>query len=108
MSKVVSVTAEAQSPVVYADAYAIMTKPTIHDDDDDVIMFVSRKGTTSWPCAARLFDDAASAMTARFALGLPDAQVVRLTLQYVAEAVEMVSEIEILEKKPAIRRRRVA
>jgi hypothetical protein len=47
-------------------------------------------------------------MIARFALGLPDAQVVRLTLQYVVEAVEMVSEIEILEKKPAIRRRRVA
>ena len=88
MSKAVSATAEAQTPVVYADAYAIMTKPNIHDDCDTTV-FASRKGTTSWPCMARLFDDAASAMAAIFALGLQDAQVVKLRLQYVAEAVEM-------------------
>ena len=82
-----SETAEAQSPIAYASVYAIIAKPTIHDDDCDDILFAARFGNTAWPCTARLFDDAESAKAAREELGLMDAQVVRLRLQYAVEQV---------------------
>lgn len=76
---------------VYASAYMLLTTPTIPDDDErNNTVFVSQNGTTTWPCMARRFDDAASAFAAKIALGLPDAKVVKVSLQYVAEVAEAI------------------
>ena len=96
-------TDEVQS-LVYASAYAIKTTP---ENTTNAPIFVTKRGDkyewTSWPCMALLFDDAATAMAERFKLGLTDAQVVRLRLQYVAEVVEMTRRCT-----PPKRRKKVA
>lgn len=87
MSIVKEVTAKEQS-VAYLDGYAITIPPTIHTDHNSVI-FVAKKGTTTYPCHARIFDDVESAMLVMEGLDNPRAQIVRITLQYTAEVVDV-------------------
>lgn len=87
MSIVKEMTAKEQS-VAYLDGYAITIPPTIHTDHNSVI-FVAKKGTTTYPCHARIFDDAESAMLVKEELDNPRAQIVRITLQYTAEVVDV-------------------
>lgn len=87
MSIVKEMTAKEQS-VAYLDGYAITIPPTIHTDHNSVI-FVARKGTTTYPCHARIFDDVESAALVKEELDNPRAQIVRITLQYIAEVVDL-------------------
>lgn len=87
MSIVKEMTAKKQS-VAYLDGYAITIPPTIHTDHNSVI-FVAKKGTTTYPCHARIFDDVDSAVLAMEELDNPRAQIVRITLQYTAEVVDL-------------------
>lgn len=98
-------TARVQSGV-YAKSYAILTHP-IHPDYG-VPAFMSRTGTTTWPCRARLFDTAGDAIATKIALGLPDAEVVRIKLTYTAEAVEMAKRTKMPAGIRVTRRRKVA
>jgi hypothetical protein len=81
-------TANAQS-VVYADVYAIIIPPTIHNDYD-AATFLSATGTTTWASHARLFDDANSAIATAEELEIEEARIVKLSLQYVATTVDVV------------------
>lgn len=85
------VTAKEQS-IAYLDGYAITIPPTIHTDHSSVI-FVAKKGTTTYPCHARIFDDVESAMLVMEGLDNPDAEIVRITLQYIAEVVDLAKTI---------------
>ena len=86
--------AEAQMNVTYAETYVIQTTTSaLLADELGETAFVSRTGLTSWPCMARLFDDAQSAWSEIIALGLANARVVRIALQYAAEVVEMVEKV---------------
>lgn len=87
MSIVKEITAKEQS-VVYLDGYAITLPPTIHTDHNSEI-FVAKKGTTVFPCHARIFDDVESAMLAMEELDNPRAKIVRVVLQYTAEVVDL-------------------
>lgn len=87
MSIVKEITAKEQS-VAYLDGYAITIPPTIHTDHNSVI-FVAKKGTTTYPCHARIFDDVESAILAMEELENPRAQIVRVVLQYTAEVVDL-------------------
>lgn len=87
MSIVKEMTAKEQS-VAYLDGYAITIPPTIHTDHNSVI-FVAKKGTTTYPCHARIFDDVDSAMLVKEELDNPRAQIVRITLQYTAKVVDV-------------------
>ena len=87
MSIVKEMTAKEQS-VAYLDGYAITIPPTIHTDHNSVI-FVAKKGTTTYPCHARIFDDVDSAMLVKEELDNPRAQIVRVVLQYTAEVVDL-------------------
>lgn len=87
MSIINNKTAKEQS-VAYLDGYAITIPPTIHTDHNSEI-FVAKKGTTTYPCHARIFDDVESAMLVMEGLDNPYAQIVRITLQYTAEVVDV-------------------
>lgn len=87
MSIVKEITANEQS-IAYLDGYAITIPPTIHTDHNSVI-FVAKKGTTVFPCHARIFDDVDSAMLAMEELDNPRAKIVRVVLQYTAEVVDL-------------------
>ena len=91
MSIVKEVTAKEQS-IAYLDGYAITIPPTIHTDHNSVI-FVAKKGTTVYPCHARIFDDVDTAVLVREELDNPDAQIVRVVLQYTAEVVDLAKTI---------------
>jgi hypothetical protein len=88
MSIIKDKTVKEQSTVAYLDGYAIVIPPTINTDHCSKI-FVARKGTTTYPCHARIFDDVESAMLAMEELENPRAQVVRVVLQYVAEVIDL-------------------
>lgn len=88
MSKKVNAVAPVQ-PVAYADVYAIIIPPTIHNDYD-AETFLSATGTTTWASHARLFDDAQSAIATAEEMGIENARIVRLSLQYVATTVDVV------------------
>ena len=91
MSIVKEMTATEQS-VAYLDGYAITIPPTIHTDHNSVI-FVAKKGTTTYPCHARIFDDIDSAMLVKEELNNPGAEIVRVVLQYTAEVVDLAQTI---------------
>ena len=83
-----------QPVTTYAETYVIQTTTSASLADElGETAFVSRTGLTSWPCMARLFDDAQSAWSEIIALGLANARVVRIALQYAAEVVEMVEKV---------------
>lgn len=88
MSKKVNAVATVQ-PVAYADVYAIIIPPTIHNDYD-AETFLSATGTTTWASHARLFDDANSAIATAEEMGIEEARIVKLRLQYVATTVDVV------------------
>lgn len=79
--------AKAQS-IAYLEGYAITIPPTIHTDHSSEI-FVAKKGTTTYPCHARIFDDIDSAISAMEGLDNPRAKIVRVKLQYTAEVVDL-------------------
>jgi hypothetical protein len=91
MSIMKEMTATEQS-VAYLDGYAITIPPTIHTDHNSVI-FVAKKGTTTYPCHARIFDDVDSAMLVKDELNNPGAEIVRIVLQYTAEVVDLAQTI---------------
>lgn len=91
MSIMKEMTATEQS-VAYLDGYAITIPPTIHTDHNSVI-FVAKKGTTTYPCHARIFDDVDSAMLVKEELNNPGAEIVRVVLQYTAEVVDLAQTI---------------
>jgi hypothetical protein len=91
MSIMKEMTATEQS-VAYLDGYAITIPPTIHTDHNSVI-FVAKKGTTTYPCHARIFDDVDSAMLVKEELNNPGAEIVRIVLQYTAEVVDLAQTI---------------
>lgn len=91
MSIVKEMTAKEQS-VAYLDGYAITIPPTIHTDHNSVI-FVAKKGTTTYPCHARIFDDLDSAMLVKEELNNPGAEIVHVVLQYTAEVVDLAQTI---------------
>jgi hypothetical protein len=92
MSIVNNRTVKKQS-IAYLDGYAITIPPTIHTDHNSVI-FVAKKGTTTYPCHARIFDDVDTAMLVREGLDNPGAEIVRITLQYTAEVVDLAKTIK--------------
>jgi hypothetical protein len=91
MSIINNKTAKEQS-IAYLDGYAITIHPSIHTDHNSVI-FVAKNGTTTYPCHARIFDDVDTAALVREELDNPDAQIVRVVLQYTAEVVDLAKTI---------------
>jgi hypothetical protein len=66
---------------------------------------MSRTGTTTWPCRARLFDTVGDAIATKIALGMPEAEVVSIELTYTAKAVE-VAKMKTTKKVSGIRVKR--
>lgn len=91
MSIINNRTVKKQS-IAYLDGYAITIPPTIHTDHNSVI-FVAKKGTTTYPCHARIFDDVDAAVLAKEELDNPDAEIVRITLQYTVDVVDLAKTI---------------